>query len=91
MTRAYYERMSQVETGQRAADMKAILKTPPDMAAVERLSKDPIDHSKMHTTCVATRLDAGHANNALPQMARANVNCRIVPGHSVGRNSPEAG
>ena len=36
----------------------------------------------MHTTCVATRLDAGHANNALPQMARANVNCRILPGHS---------
>jgi acetylornithine deacetylase/succinyl-diaminopimelate desuccinylase-like protein len=82
VTRAYYERMSQVETGQRAADMKALLKTPPDPAAVERLSKDPIDHSKMRTTCVATRLDAGHANNALPQMARANVNCRIAPGHS---------
>jgi acetylornithine deacetylase/succinyl-diaminopimelate desuccinylase-like protein len=82
VTRAYYERMSQIETGQRAADMKALLKTPPDPAAVERLSKDPIDHSKMRTTCVATRLDAGHANNALPQMARANVNCRIAPGHS---------
>ena len=36
----------------------------------------------MHTTCVATRLNAGHANNALPQIAQANVNCRIVPGHS---------
>jgi acetylornithine deacetylase/succinyl-diaminopimelate desuccinylase-like protein len=36
----------------------------------------------MHTTCVATRLDAGHANNALPQMAKATVNCRILPGHS---------
>jgi acetylornithine deacetylase/succinyl-diaminopimelate desuccinylase-like protein len=82
VTRAYYERMSQIETGRRAADMKALLKTPPDPAAVERLSKDPIDHSKMRTTCVATRLDAGHANNALPQMARANVNCRIAPGHS---------
>ena len=62
--------------------MQAILKTPPDMAAVARLSQDPIDHSNMRTTCVATRLDAGHANNALPQMAQANVNCRIVPGHS---------
>jgi acetylornithine deacetylase/succinyl-diaminopimelate desuccinylase-like protein len=82
VTRAYYERMSQVEKGQRAADMKAILKTPPDPAAVERLSKDATDHSKMRTTCVATRLDAGHANNALPQMARANVNCRIAPGKS---------
>src|SRR5262249_46803502 len=82
VTRAYYESMSKVETGQRAADMKAILKTPPDAAAAARLSKDPIDHSRMRTTCVATRLEAGHANNALPQMARANVNCRIAPGHS---------
>ena len=62
--------------------MRAILKNPPDMDAVARLSKDPIDNSIMHTTCVATRLNGGHANNALPQMAQANVNCRIVPGHS---------
>jgi acetylornithine deacetylase/succinyl-diaminopimelate desuccinylase-like protein len=82
VTRAYYERMAKVETGQRGEDMKAILKDPPDQAAIDRLSKDPIDHSKMRTTCVATRLDAGHANNALPQMAKANVNCRIAPGHS---------
>jgi acetylornithine deacetylase/succinyl-diaminopimelate desuccinylase-like protein len=82
VTRAYYARMAQVASGQRAEDMKAILKDPPDAAAIERLSKDPIDHSKMRTTCVATRLEAGHANNALPQMARANVNCRIAPGHS---------
>jgi acetylornithine deacetylase/succinyl-diaminopimelate desuccinylase-like protein len=82
ITRAYYERMSKVATGQRAADMTAILKTPPDMAAVARLSQDAIDNSIMHTTCVATRLNAGHANNALPQTAQANVNCRIVPGHS---------
>ena len=82
VTRAYYEKLAATETGQRADDMKAILKTPPDPAAVERLSKDATDHSKMRTTCVATRLDAGHANNALPQMARANVNCRIAPGSS---------
>ncbi len=82
VTRAYYERMAEVEKGQRSADMKAILKTPPDLAAVDRLSQDAMDHSKMRTTCVATRLDAGHANNALPQMARANVNCRIAPGKS---------
>lgn len=82
VTRAYYERMSEVEKGQRSADMKALLKTPPDPTAVERLSQDPMDHSKMRTTCVATRLEAGHANNALPQMARANVNCRIAPGKS---------
>ena len=82
VTRAYYEKKSKAEVGQRAADMGAILKTPPDMEAVARLSKDPIDNSTMHTTCVATRLNAGHANNALPQMAQANVNCRILPGHS---------
>ncbi len=82
VTRAYYERMAKVTTGQRAADMKAILKDPPDKEAIERLSKDATDHSKLRTTCVATRLEGGHANNALPQMARANVNCRIAPGHS---------
>jgi len=53
------------------------------MEAVARLSKDPLDNSTMHTTCVATRLNGGHANNALPQMAQANINCRIEPGHSL--------
>jgi acetylornithine deacetylase/succinyl-diaminopimelate desuccinylase-like protein len=74
--------MAKVETPERAADIKAMLKTPPDAEAVPRLSRDPIDNSTMHTTCVATRLNAGHANNALPQRAEANVNCRILPGHS---------
>jgi acetylornithine deacetylase/succinyl-diaminopimelate desuccinylase-like protein len=82
VTRAYYERISNVEKGERAADMKAILKTPPDQKAVDHLSADPIDNSTLHTTCVATRLSGGHANNALPQQAHANVNCRILPGHS---------
>jgi acetylornithine deacetylase/succinyl-diaminopimelate desuccinylase-like protein len=82
VTRAYYERMAQVETPERAADMKAMLKNPPDADAVARLSRDPIDNSTIHTTCVATRLNAGHANNALPQRAEAIVNCRIEPGHS---------
>jgi acetylornithine deacetylase/succinyl-diaminopimelate desuccinylase-like protein len=83
ITRAYYEEQVKLATGQRAADLKAMLKTPPDMEAVARLSKDPIDNSTMHTTCVATRLSGGHANNALPQMAQANINCRIEPGHSL--------
>jgi acetylornithine deacetylase/succinyl-diaminopimelate desuccinylase-like protein len=82
VTRAYYERMAKVETPARAAAMKGILKNPPDPEAVAQLSKDPIDNSTIHTTCVATRLIAGHANNALPQRAEANVNCRILPGHS---------
>ena len=83
ITRAYYERQVPMATGQRAADLKAMLKTPPDMDAVARLSRDPMDNSTMHTTCVATRLSGGHANNALPQMAQANVNCRIEPGHTL--------
>ena len=82
VTRAFFEQTSKVQTGQTAADMLAVTKTPPDQAAIERLSKDPFYNSTMHTTCVATRLQAGHANNALPQRATANVNCRILPGHS---------
>jgi acetylornithine deacetylase/succinyl-diaminopimelate desuccinylase-like protein len=82
VTRAYYESVAKMDNTPRSADIKAILKTPPDVDAVARLSKDPIDNSTMHTTCVATRLNAGHANNALPQRAEANVNCRIEPGHS---------
>ncbi len=82
VTRAYFERRAGLETGEKAADMRAILRTPPDEAAIARLSRDARFNSTMHTTCVATRLSAGHANNALPQLAQANVNCRILPGHS---------
>ena len=82
VTRAYFERMSKVEKGQRSADMKSVAKEPPDAQAAARLSEDPIYNSILHTTCVATRLNAGHANNALPQSAQANVNYRIEPGHS---------
>src|SRR5258706_9790507 len=83
-TRAYFERMSGIETGQTAADMKAILREPPDAEAIARLSAaNPLNNSTFRTTCVATMLDAGHATNALPQRARATVNCRILPGESV--------
>jgi len=83
VTRAYYEQMAAIVTeAQRAADMRAILRTPPDPQAIARLSGNPADHSLMHTICVATRLEGGHANNALPQRAAAVVNCRILPGHS---------
>ncbi len=82
VTRGYYERMAGIETGKRSSDMRAVLQNPPDPEAVQRLSRDAVDHSITHTTCVATRLEGGHANNALPQRARATVNCRILPGHS---------
>src|SRR6202000_98192 len=79
---AYFQRMSELEKGPTGTDMKAILTTPPPQEAIEKLSLDPLYNSTMRTTCVATRLNGGHANNALPQMAQANVNCRILPGHS---------
>ncbi len=82
VTRAYFERMASVESGQEAVDMRAVLNSPPDPAVVARLSEDALQNATLRTTCVATRLDAGHANNALPQTARANVNCRILPGHT---------
>jgi acetylornithine deacetylase/succinyl-diaminopimelate desuccinylase-like protein len=82
VTRTYYKNLVGQETGQTAADIRAILTTPPDPAAAARLSADPSFNSNFRTTCVATRLSGGHANNALPQTAQANVNCRIFPGHS---------
>ncbi|HSZ18002.1 MAG TPA: M20/M25/M40 family metallo-hydrolase [Terracidiphilus sp.] len=82
VTRTYFKNLAERETGQTASDMRAILATPPDPAAIARLSAEPSFNSNFRTTCVATRLSAGHANNALPQTAQANVNCRIFPGHS---------
>ena len=82
VTRPYFERMATIVGGQTGADMRAIVATPPDAQAIERLSREPTYGSVMRTTCVATRLEGGHANNALPQRATAMVNCRILPGHS---------
>lgn len=83
ITRAYFERRATLEAGEVASDMRAILRSPPDAQALSRLSMSPRFNSLLRTTCVATRLDAGHANNALPQHAQAIVNCRILPGHSM--------
>jgi acetylornithine deacetylase/succinyl-diaminopimelate desuccinylase-like protein len=80
ITRNYFERMSALTSGQVASDLRAAAKQPPDAAAVSRLSGVPYYNALLRTTCVATMLSAGHAANALPQTARANVNCRIFPG-----------
>src|SRR5919199_1703842 len=84
VTRAYFERSASVETDPKvAADMRAVAKATPDLEAAARLSAMlPYYNAQMRTTCVATRLQGGHANNALPQLASANVNCRILPGVS---------
>jgi acetylornithine deacetylase/succinyl-diaminopimelate desuccinylase-like protein len=82
VTRAYFSKISSLDSGQTAQDMKAILATPPSEEAMHRLSAVPKYNSTMRTTCVATRLAGGHANNALPQSATANINCRILPDHT---------
>jgi acetylornithine deacetylase/succinyl-diaminopimelate desuccinylase-like protein len=82
VTRAYFQRRAPLETGQTKDDMNGLLKTPADSMSVNRLSGDARYNALLRTTCVATRLSGGHANNALPQEAHAIVNCCILPGHS---------
>ena len=80
-TRAYFDRMaSSASAGASAADMRGVAKAPPDPAAGARLSaQSPFYNALLRTTCVATQLQAGHAENALPQTAQATVNCRLLP------------
>jgi acetylornithine deacetylase/succinyl-diaminopimelate desuccinylase-like protein len=81
-TRAFFERSAQLESGQTAADMRAIAADKPDQQAMSRLSANPVYNALLRTTCVATMLEAGNAVNALPQLASAKVNCRMLPGES---------
>jgi acetylornithine deacetylase/succinyl-diaminopimelate desuccinylase-like protein len=79
-TRAYFKSEIELQSAQIGADMRAILATPPDEAAVQRLwAINPGWNGVMRTTCVPTQISGGHAPNALPQHVRANVNCRILP------------
>jgi acetylornithine deacetylase/succinyl-diaminopimelate desuccinylase-like protein len=80
VTRAYFDKMGGIEQGPMSADFKAITQAMPDPAAIARVSATPLYNSMLRTTCVATKIDGGHALNALPQHVTANVNCRILPG-----------
>ena len=80
ITRNYFAKTARFSGGQTAEDKRAVANQPPELGAAARLSQSAYYNSLLHTTCVATMLTAGHAPNALPQMARANVNCRIFPG-----------
>jgi acetylornithine deacetylase/succinyl-diaminopimelate desuccinylase-like protein len=82
VARAYLQHMAKSADPAQAGVLRGVLQTPPDPQALKRISEDAIYNALVRTTCVATRLYGGHANNALPQSARANVNCRILPGHS---------
>jgi acetylornithine deacetylase/succinyl-diaminopimelate desuccinylase-like protein len=79
VTRAYFERVSRLEGGLTSVAMQALTRTPPGTEAIAYLTNAPGYNATMRTTCVATMLAAGHAENALPQTARATVNCRILP------------
>ena len=78
-TKIYFERDAALRTPEVGADMKALAAGTASQEAIARLSADPQFNALMRTTCVATLIDGGHASNALPQMAKVNVNCRILP------------
>jgi len=78
---AYFSRTADIVGGETGDAMRRVLADPSDAGALAVLSGDPQYNSRLRTTCVATRLQGGHADNALPQMARAMVNCRILPTH----------
>jgi acetylornithine deacetylase/succinyl-diaminopimelate desuccinylase-like protein len=79
ITRAFFPRMAQLQQGQVATDMTAA--GTGDTAAIRRLSDaSPLYNAQFRTTCVATQLTGGHAENALPQAASATINCRMLPG-----------
>ena len=82
ISRSELEAMAKVSTPETAATIQGILKTPPDPQAIADFSKSPEGNATLRTTCVATMLEGGRAPNALPAQATANVNCRILPGHS---------
>ena len=80
-TTGFFRRMGAITPGQLGQDMRDAADGE-NAAAIRRLMADPGRNALFHTTCVATMLTAGHAPNALPQRATANVNCRIFPGHT---------
>jgi acetylornithine deacetylase/succinyl-diaminopimelate desuccinylase-like protein len=82
VTREYFRRSAEIEDRETADAMRRLVANPADAAAIAVLAKDARNNSIMRTTCVATVLEGGHAANALPQRARATVNCRILPDHS---------
>jgi len=84
-TRAFFERSAALETPDTAADFRAVISSDAAKAeaAARRLSASPYYNAQLRTTCVATRLEGGHANNALPQTAAATVNCRMLPQDSL--------
>ncbi|MEE2917005.1 peptidase M20 [Sphingomonas ginsenosidimutans] len=88
-TRAFFTQTAKVRGGELGAAITRLLADPTDTAADAIVSRDKVLHSTLRTTCVATLVNAGHAENALPQRATANVNCRIFPGETVDQTLAE--
>lgn len=85
-TRGYYAELASFDTGKNAADMRAVGKNPSDPAALARLAaSSTYNNAQLRSTCVPTLLQGGHAENALPQMARATINCRLLPDEDPNR------
>ena len=82
-TKTFFERMGAIRGDEMGKAMQALAANPDDADALAIVKTDPSYNAVLHTTCVATMLEAGHATNALPQRATANVNCRIYPTDSV--------
>lgn len=83
VTETWFERMAAITGGSTGAEFTAVTRPQPEPAAVARLSANPYYNALLRTTCVATMLEGGHAENALPQSARATVNCRVLPGENL--------
>jgi len=81
-TRAYFASIAREADGQRGMDLLALSKESVDAAAAARLARDPALNAILHTTCVATMLQAGVQENALPSSATATIQCRVFPGES---------
>jgi len=82
-TKAFFEQQAKIVPASLGQAMTAIAANPDDKLADKVLSRDPMLNSTLRTTCVATLIEGGHAQNALPQRARANINCRILPGETI--------
>jgi acetylornithine deacetylase/succinyl-diaminopimelate desuccinylase-like protein len=82
-TTTFFQRMGALRGGEMGEAMQAIAANPDNVDAMSIVKTDPSYNAVLHTTCVATMLEAGHATNALPQRATANVNCRIYPTDTV--------
>lgn len=79
-TRIGFAKLADLDPGPDSADMRAVAQTPPDLSAAERLSRNVRFNAQLRTTCVATLISGGHAENALPQRAKATIQCRMMPG-----------